>query len=311
MMDICLRLLNGLASNGREASARLLDPTTTFGAVLAGAATALTFRPTRVAGCGNRKLKIFLTAGVALAPLAAQAASPDVWNGATSNAWETGSNWSTGAKPTTTNAVTIGVATHNPVQINSNVFLNATSGTNIGSLTIGAGFGSTESLNINSGYTLTMGTHAITLSGGAITGLGTLSSSGGITGYGTISAPISGNPNFTANATNGNAFGGFSPFVNGTPGTPISLVNQSLTGDSFTISNHGNFSLSGDTLNGVTLNGVSTNLNAGSAGGNNYYGLFSVVGNSTLKNTINNTNYQQSVLQNYSSTKPAQRLTAP
>ena len=76
-------------------------------------------------------------------------------------------------------------------------------------------------------------------------------------------------------------------------GTPITLLNESLTGRTLTIANHGDFSLSGTTLNGVTLNGVSTNLNAGSSGGNNYYGLFSVSGNSTLQNTINNTNYQE------------------
>jgi hypothetical protein len=230
-------------------------------------------------------------AGVALAPFAAQAAA-DTWTGTTSNAWETSTNWGAGV-PTATSAVTIGVTTNNPVQINSAVLLNATSGTNIGSLTIGTGVGSTETLNINSGGSLTMGTHSVTLKGGSITGSGTLGSTGGISGYGTISAPISGTPSFTANATDGTNFGGFSPFVNGTPGTPITLLNESLTGGSLTISAHGAFSLSGTTLNGVTLNGVSTNLNAGSSGGNNYYGLLSVTGNSTLQNTINNTNYQE------------------
>jgi hypothetical protein len=231
---------------------------------------------------------------MALAPLAAHAASPDNWTGATSNAWETGTNWSTGSKPATTSTVTIGVTNNNPVEINSNVSLNASSGTNVGSLTVGAGFGSTESLNINSGYTLTMGTHAITLKGGSITGLGTVSSTGAISGYGTLSALISGSPTITANATDGSNFGGFSPFVNGTPGTPITLLNESLGSTvKLAISGHGAFSLNGTTLDGVTLNGVSTNLNAGPTGGNNYYGLFNVVGNSTLKNTINNTNYQQ------------------
>jgi hypothetical protein len=139
-----------------------------------------------------------------------------------------------------------------------------------------------------------MGARPVTLDGGSITGLGTLSSTGTISGYGTISSLITGT-SFSATATDGTAFGGFSPFVNGTPGTPITLIGQTnLTSDSFTVSNHGDFNFQGVTLTTPTLNGVSTNLNAGSLGGNNYYGLFTFSGAaSTIVGNVNNTNYQQ------------------
>jgi fibronectin-binding autotransporter adhesin len=242
-----------------------------------------------------RQQLAIVTAIGALLPFSAQAANPDAWSGATSNAWETPGNWSAGA-PTTTSAVTISNLANNPVQLNSNVSLNATSGTNIGSLTVGTGVapGTANVLNINLGDTLTMGTHAVTLDGGSITGSGTLSATGTISGYGTISSQVSGT-SFSATATNGNAFGGFSPFVNGTPGTAITLIGQNnLTSDSFAISNHGDFNFQGVTLTTPTLSGVSTNLNAGSAGGNNYYGQLSFTGAaSTVVGAVNNTNYQQ------------------
>ena len=226
-----------------------------------------------------------------LMPFAAQAAAI-TWTGGTSNAWQTAGNWNTGAAPISTSAVTISNLTNNPVQINSNVSLNGSTG----SLQVGTGAapGQANSLNINLGDTLTMGARPVTLDGGSITGAGTLSTTGGITGYGTISSRITGTT-FTANATNGSNFGGFSPFVNGTPGTPITLVGQNnLTSDSFTVSGHGDFNFQGVTLTTPTLNGVSTNLNAGSLGGNNYYGLFTFSGApSTVVGNVNNTNYQQ------------------
>jgi hypothetical protein len=95
-----------------------------------------------------RKQLLITTAALVLAPFAAQAA-PDNWNGNTSNAWNTKGNWSTGAVPTATSGVTIGVTKNNPVQLNVNSSLNGSGG----SLTIG----SAESLAINSGFTLTMG----------------------------------------------------------------------------------------------------------------------------------------------------------
>ena len=235
-------------------------------------------------------LALALPAAVTLAPIAAQAAT-DTWSGTTSNAWETAGNWSGGA-PITTSAVVIANLTNNPVQLNSNVSLNGTTG----ALTVGSGAapGTANVLNINSGDTLTMGARPVTLDGGSITGPGTLSSTGTISGYGTISSQITGT-SFTANATNGTNFGGFSPFVNGTPGTPITLIGQSnLASDSFTVSGHGDFNFQGVTLTTPTLNGVSTNLNAGSLGGNNYYGLLSFSGAaSTVVGNVNNTNYQQ------------------
>ena len=267
-----------------------------------GATTAGFPGPVAASGPRSRRLKSVLLAGVALAlpavaaltPLAAQAASPNPWKGTTSNAWETGSNWTTGSAPTTTNAVTIGVTTNNPVQLNSNASLNATSGANVGSLTVGAGLGSTKSLNINSGFTLTMGTHAVTLLGGSITGLGTLSSTGTISGYGTISSLINGTT-FSANATDGTTYT-FSPsYMDGTPGTPITLIGQNnLTNDSFGITQHGSFDFQGVTLTTPTLTGVSTNLNAGPSGGNNTYGLLSFTGAaSTVVGNVNNSNYER------------------
>jgi hypothetical protein len=259
-MSLRLRLLNDSAFSGRVVSTRLLYTTIT------------------------------LSATMALAPVAAYAAS-DTWSGAVSNVWGTAGNWSAGV-PTITSAVTISNLTNNPVLINSNISLNGSTG----SLTVGTGVapGTANSLSIGAGFTLTMGARPVTLNGGSIIGLGTLSSTGTISGYGTISSQISGT-SFSANSTDGAAFGGFSPFKNGTPGTPITLIGQTnLTNDSFAVSNHGNFNFQGVALTTPTLSGVSTNLNAGSLGGNNYYGLFTFSGAaSTVVGNVNNTNYQQ------------------
>jgi hypothetical protein len=217
---------------------------------------------------------------LALQPFASHAAS-HAWNGSASNAWENTSNWTGGVPSSTTgNPDTISAATNNPVQINTAVNI----GTN--SLTFGS---SSNSLNINSGDSFTGG--AVTLNGASITGTGSFHASS-ISGFGTISAPLTGSISFTANATDGTNFGGFSPFVNGTPGTPLTLNNQTLTNASFTISNHGDFTLNNVTLNGASLNGVSTNLNAGSAGGNNYYGLINMTGTNNLNGTITRNNYE-------------------
>ena len=281
---------------------------TYLGAALVDPAQAAGWRKQKMKTVSMAALALAMPAAVALAPFSAHAALLlDNWTGTTSNAWETGTNWSTGSAPGTTSTVTIGVTNKNPVQINSNVHLDvlATTGTTprpTGSLTINAG----SSLNINSGASLTMGTHTLTLNGGTITGstvgsvTGTLSGTA-IQGYGTLGGAtaasalvIGGTSTITANATDGTVFTFVGGFVNGTPGTPINLLNENLTsGTTLKIANHGAFSLSGTTLNGVTLSGVSTNLEQTGPGGNNTYGLLSVVGNSTLQNTINNTNYEQ------------------
>ena len=84
------------------------------------------------AGGARRRALLLGTAlagTVALVPFAAQAAS-DTWQGAGStpatNAWETPGNW-TGGLPTTTSGVIINNVNSvtNPVQLNSNVSLNA------------------------------------------------------------------------------------------------------------------------------------------------------------------------------------------
>jgi fibronectin-binding autotransporter adhesin len=240
----------------------------------------------------HRKQLLITTAALALAPFAAQAAAIS-WTGATSNAWETANNWNTKAVPTTTSAVTIATTTNNPVQLNSNVSLNGTGG----ALTIGtapAPGTPLNVLNINTGDTLTMGTKAVSLLGGSITGLGTLSTSGSISGYGTVSSLISGSPSFSANSTDGTTYTFVPSFKNGTPGTPLTIIGASLTNTSFAISNHGDFNFQGVTLTTPTLTGVSTNLNAGPTGGNNTYGLLSFTGAaSTVVGKVSNTNYQQ------------------
>jgi hypothetical protein len=177
------------------------------------------------------------------------------------------------------------------------VFVSPSGSALSGSLTVGTGPapGTPLSvLNIGLGDTLTMGTKPVTLNGGSITGPGTLSeTSGAISGYGTISSQITGTT-LNANSTDGTAFGGFSPFINGTPGTALTLIGQNnLASDSFGISAHGTFDFQGVTITAPTLTGVSTNLNAGSGGGNNYYGLLSFTGAaSTLIGNVNNTNYE-------------------
>lgn len=257
------------------------------------------FRIAGVAGDRPAMKRLLLTTtvltGVSLLPFAAHAANPDTWSGATSNAWETPGNWSNGA-PTATSAVTISNLTNNPVQLNSNVSLNAGSGSNSASLTVGTGVapGTPAVLNINLNDTLTMGTHTVTLAGGSITGLGTLSAST-VSGFGTISSQIAGTT-FNANATNGTTYGfPGGTFVNGTPGTALTLIGQNnLANDSFNVSAHGDFNFQGVNLSGTTtFNGVSTNLSGGPAGGNNTYGLFSFTGANSTLGAVNNANYEQ------------------
>jgi hypothetical protein len=226
--------------------------------------------------------------GMATLPFAAQAVQPvyDNWTGATSNAWETNGNWSLSngggsTAPTSSSNAQINILTNNPVQVNTTTDAAST-------LTIGVSgnYVGGESVNINNGDKLTVVT--VNLYDGSITGPGTLSAST-VNGYGTISSQIAGTT-FNANATDGTAFGGFSPFINGTPGTALTLIGQSnLTNDSFNVSNHGDFNFQGVTLTNASFGGASTNLNAGSAGGNTYYGLFNFTGAaSTIVGPLNN-----------------------
>jgi fibronectin-binding autotransporter adhesin len=131
---------------------------------------------------------------------AAQAASID-WLGTTSNDWGTSTNWTPAGTPTTTSGVVINNNTNNPVELNASTSLNGTTG----SLAVGNGAGSGDSLNINSGVTLTMGARPITLNGGSITSTGgVISGTGTVTGFGTFSAPYGGTHTFTGNGTAGN-----------------------------------------------------------------------------------------------------------
>jgi PEP-CTERM motif-containing protein len=233
-----------------------------------------------------------LTVAAALVPFAVQAATI-TWTGTTSTDWGISTNWTPAGPPVSTSGVVINSTIHPSVQLNSNASLTGSTG----SLAVGCGYGcvATDTLTINSGVTLTMGARPVTLTGGTITGAGTLSrTTGAISGYGTISSQLTGT-SFGANATvGGTPFGGFSPFVNGTPGAAITLIGQSITSGSFTVSNRGNFNFQGVTLTTPTLNGVSNNLNAGSQGGNNYYGLFSFSGApSTIVGKVTNSNYDQ------------------
>jgi fibronectin-binding autotransporter adhesin len=131
-----------------------------------------------------RKQLLITTAALTLAPSLVQAAAI-TWVGTTSSAWEVGTNWNTGLAPVNTSGVIINVATKNPVQITTAVPLNSTGA----SLTIGG----LESLNIATGGTLTMGTHAITLSGGTLSTSGTGSiASAALSGFGTLNAAFTG-----------------------------------------------------------------------------------------------------------------------
>ena len=130
-----------------------------------------------------RKQLAITTALLALTPFAAQVAAIS-WTGGVSNVWDTTTtgNWTPTGVPTTTSAVTISNLTNNPVQLKANVSLNGSTG----SLTVGVGTapGQANTLNLNSGDTLTMGARPVSLLGGSITGPGTLSATGTISGYG-------------------------------------------------------------------------------------------------------------------------------
>jgi hypothetical protein len=216
-----------------------------------------------------------LAAG-ALMPSAVQAAAI-LWTGGTDNNWMTPGNWSPSGPPITTSAITIGNTTNNPVQISNAVSLNATSGTNVGSLTVGTGVGSTESVNITSTGSLAMGTHAITLSGGSITGSGAVSGTGAIQGFGTFSAPDASSAAWNANSASGaltlsggNAYHG--TFTTSSSGGGFNLNGVTLSGIS-TSGSGGTYNLNGATINGATLSNVNGQLN--------------VTGDSALSGTIN------------------------
>jgi fibronectin-binding autotransporter adhesin len=236
-----------------------------------------------------RRQLLITTTALALAPLGAHAATVYTWNVGTGN-WNVANNWS----PTTG---TPGSATKDTAKITGTTTLGAVTDTaalanSLTSLVIGGGVGFNDTLTINSGVSLTSTT--TTMQGGTIFGPGTLT--GAISGYGTLNGLKTGTDTITANDTlGGTAFGGFSPFKNGTPGNPINLVNENITGGTLSISNRGNFVLNGTTLNGSTVTGASNNLNGGGSAGNQFYGLFSVTGPnpSTLQGKITNNNYEQ------------------
>ena len=237
-----------------------------------------------------------MPAAAALAPSAAQAACvADNWTGTTSSAWLTGTNWSTGAAQPTTDCVTIGVSTNNPVQITSAVSLNGGTVATGGSLTVGAGVGSTESLNIGTLGTLTMGTHTITLSGGTITssGTGSVVSTGTIQGFGTFSAVEASSATWTANGTAGNALildGGntYKGTFNSSTAGGFDFGNGVGTPNSVTISS-GNFSGSSGVynLNNATISaGTDNNANA----------KFNVLGDSTVSGAFTGNNYYEFII---------------
>ena len=236
----------------------------------------------------RRQLAI-TTAALALAPFTAQAALiMNNWTGATSNAWETATNWSTGLVPGTNNTVSILTATKNPVQINSNVALNTTNSSGAsprptGSLTIGAA----ESLNINNGFSLTMGGHAITLNGGSITGAGTVNTAA-ITGFGILAVQFNGS---LASVTGGTLDMQHSGTVSGnTSGATINSTGilQIDKGVTLTL-NNGNSEMVVNT--GGTVNLVGGTINGAAGSLSNYFGgpgTINVQADSALSGSIGN-----------------------
>lgn len=237
-----------------------------------------------------RKHLLITTAVLAMTPFTAHAAAIS-WTGAISNAWAATSltaptsNWSTGGLPTTTSAVTIGVPTNNPVQITTPVSLNATSGTNVGSLTINGA----ESLNVGTGGTLTMGTHAITLNGGSLStsGTGTIAS-GALSGFGILNAAFTGS---FASVNGGTLDLQHSATVSG--GLNAAVINSGGTlqidsGATLTL-NNGNSEMVVNTGGTVNLNGGAINGATGSF--SNYFGgagTINVQATSALAGSIGN-----------------------
>jgi hypothetical protein len=226
-----------------------------------------------------KRLALALLATTALA--APASAATVLWNGSASDLWSNAANWTGSVLPSTTSNATINVTTNNPVLMDIPVTLNATSGTNVGGLTVGNGAGSGEVLDINSGITLTMGTHLITLNGGTINGPGTISGTGGVTGFGTFDAPYAGSHTFTANGTAGN------PLIldgnNNYSGTFASNATggmQLQAGSTFT----GTFSGTG-----ANYNLAGANLGAATLTASN--GIFNVTADSALTGAVSFNNY--------------------
>ena len=233
----------------------------------------------RAAGGARRRALLLGTAlagTVALVPYAAQAA-PKSWLGGTTT-WSTTTNWSPTGAPATTSAITIAnsPAGNQPV-------INSSTATNLsgvgGSLFVGTPAGQANMLTINNTFTLTMGTNTITLGGGTITGLGTVSSSGTIDGFGTFSAKETGGAAWNADSLNGFLnLSGSNTYTGGT------FTTSSATGAGFSFN-------SGVTLSGIATAGTSgvfdlngatiTNLTQGNSGA-----TWNVLADSTLSGGI-------------------------
>ncbi|HTJ01394.1 MAG TPA: autotransporter outer membrane beta-barrel domain-containing protein, partial [Methylovirgula sp.] len=91
------------------------------------------------------------TAAMLVALSAGSASAQAVWRGTTSNDWTDGTNWSSGTAPTAGSTVAINSATNNPILLGVG---GAAAGT-VGALVFGGTAGSTISLIIQNGSTLT------------------------------------------------------------------------------------------------------------------------------------------------------------
>ncbi|MGO8668723.1 MAG: beta strand repeat-containing protein [Desulfobaccales bacterium] len=226
---------------------------------------------------------LMIAAALALLPLTAQAVTY-TWNDG-NDFWDITTDW-TGTAPTggpsgTSNTATISNGTSTtPVTVTLR-----TSPAKLGTLNIGNAF---NTLSINSGDTFSA--NSIVMSGGSLTGTGTVASP--ISGYGTVSS-ITGLTTLTAN--------------NATYGNALSINNVTQPGAvTLAFSSKGTFNLSNVTLgatgNTGTILGFSgsttysqfTNPLPGTFGnnwGNVDYGLANVTGNTTLNGGISLSNY--------------------
>jgi fibronectin-binding autotransporter adhesin len=204
-----------------------------------------------------KRISTVLLALMASTALVAPAsASTITWTGGTSDLWSNGANWTPAGPPATTSGVVINSNTNNPVLLDVSSNLSGTGG----ALSVGNGAGSGDSLSLNAGSTLTMGTKLITLNGGTIVSTGgVISGTGGVTGFGTFSAPYSGTHTFTGNGTAGNplildgnnSYSG--TFSSATAGGIQFNAGSTFAGSSS--GTNGNYNLAGATFNGLTLGG--------------------------------------------------------
>jgi fibronectin-binding autotransporter adhesin len=224
---------------------------------------------------GRRLLAAALLAGTALSAAGPAYAADDQWTGITSKDWHTGSNWSLGVEPVSTDVATIDTMIPNPTELSSGTATVA--GLDVGATAMG-------SLTVSNGATLNAtgltnlgrdngsnGTLVVTGPGSAFSGTTTVI---GVNGVGALT--LAGGASVALNSlelgSNSTAVG-FAT-ISGT-GTTLSVANDLVMGTS----GAGYFNLSG----GAQVTSGGGILGAGS-GGN---GAVAVSGTGTLWTNTN------------------------